>query len=59
MDVLRMMAKGKSNQEIGAALFIAEGTVKFHVNHILNKLGVNDRTQAVILALKRGLASLD
>jgi len=59
MDVLRMMAKGKSNQEISAALFIAEGTVKFHVNHILNKLDVNDRTQAVILALKRGLANLD
>jgi two-component system, NarL family, response regulator len=33
--------------------------VKFHVNHILNKLGVNDRTQAVIVALKRGIASLD
>jgi len=59
MDVLGMMAKGKSNAEISAALFIAEGTVKFHVNHILNKMGVNDRTQAVILALKRGLASLD
>lgn len=59
LDVLKMMAKGKSNHEIGAALFIAEGTVKFHVNHILNKLGVSDRTQAVLMALKRGLASLD
>jgi DNA-binding NarL/FixJ family response regulator len=58
-EVLRLMAVGKSNQEIGAALFITEGTVKFHVNHILNKLGVNDRTQAVIVALKRGIASLD
>ena len=59
MEVLRLMAQGKSNQEIGAALFIAEGTVKFHVNHILNKLDVTDRTQAVIQALKRGLATLD
>jgi DNA-binding NarL/FixJ family response regulator len=58
-EVLRLMAGGRSNQEIGAALFITEGTVKFHVNHILNKLGVNDRTQAVIVALKRGIASLD
>jgi DNA-binding NarL/FixJ family response regulator len=59
MEVLRLIVQGKSNLEIGAALFIAEGTVKFHVNHILNKLDVGDRTQAVIAALKRGLASLD
>jgi two-component system, NarL family, response regulator len=59
LQVLRLMAQGKSNQEIGSDLFIAEGTVKFHINHILNKLGVNDRTQAVITALKRGLANLD
>ena len=58
-EVVRRMAQGRSNQEIGADLFITEGTVKFHVNHILNKLGVNDRTQAVIVALKRGIASLD
>lgn len=59
MDVLRLLVKGHSNQEIGAELFIAEGTVKFHVNHILNKLDVTDRTHAVITALRRGLASLD
>jgi len=59
LDVLRLMVKGKSNIEIAAALFIAEGTVKFHVNHLLNKLNVSDRTQAVITALKRGLATLD
>jgi len=59
LDVLRLMAKGLSNVEIGAALFVAEGTVKFHINHILNKLGVGDRTQAVIAALKRGLVNLD
>lgn len=59
MDVLRLLVQGKSNLEIAADLCIAEGTVKFHINHILNKLGVDDRTQAVIAALKRGLASLD
>lgn len=58
-EVLRLMATGRSNQEIGSALCITEGTVKFHVNHILNKLDVTDRTQAVIVALKRGIASLD
>jgi DNA-binding NarL/FixJ family response regulator len=59
MDVLRLLVQGKSNLEIASDLCIAEGTVKFHINHILNKLGVDDRTQAVIAALKRGLASLD
>ncbi|HZO90836.1 MAG TPA: response regulator transcription factor [Chthonomonadaceae bacterium] len=58
LEVLRLMAKGQSNQEIGVALCITEGTVKYHVNHILSKLAVTDRTQAVIVALKRGLASL-
>lgn len=58
MEVLRLLVKGLSNQEIAGALFIAESTVKFHVNHILSKLNAADRTQAVITALKRGLASL-
>ncbi len=57
-EVVRLMATGKSNQEIGTALGITEGTVKFHVNNILSKLKVNDRTQAVIVALKRGIASI-
>lgn len=57
-EVVRLMATGKSNQEIGTALGITEGTVKFHVNNILSKLKVNDRTQAVIVALKRGIASM-
>jgi DNA-binding NarL/FixJ family response regulator len=52
------MATGKSNQEIAAVLAIAEGTVKFHVNNILSKLQVSDRTQAVIKAFKRGIATL-
>jgi two-component system NarL family response regulator len=59
LDVLRLLVKGLSNQEIAGALFIAESTVKFHVNHILSKLNAGDRTQAVITALKRGLASLE
>ncbi|MFQ4145859.1 response regulator transcription factor [Chlorogloeopsis sp. ULAP02] len=58
LQVLQLMANGKSNQEIGITLSIAEGTVKFHVNNILGKLGVSDRTQAVIMAFKRGIVSL-
>ncbi|HEY9660846.1 MAG TPA: response regulator transcription factor [Allocoleopsis sp.] len=57
-EVVRQMALGLSNQDIGAALNITESTVKFHINRILSKLGVSDRTQAVIVALKRGLAKL-
>lgn len=57
-EVLQLMATGKSNQEIGSALNITESTVKFHVNKILSKLQVNDRTQAVIAALQRGIAHL-
>ena len=58
LDVLRLLMAGKSNKQIAAALFISEGTVKTHVNNILGKLGVSDRTQAVTTALKRGLVSL-
>ncbi len=58
LEVLRLLVRGMSNQEIAGALFIAESTVKFHVNHILGKLNAADRTQAVITALKRGLATL-
>ncbi|MGF1498785.1 MAG: response regulator [Elainellaceae cyanobacterium] len=59
MDVLRSLVSGKSNQEIGADLSITGGTVKFHINNILTKLGAGDRTQAVVMALKRGLVRLD
>jgi two-component system NarL family response regulator len=59
LEVIRLMTTGKSNQEIGAALQISEGTVKYHVNNILSKLGVSDRIQAVITALKRGIVSLE
>ena len=54
-DVLRLMAEGKSNGEIASELGITEGTVKCHVSVILNRLGVRDRTQAVVAALQRGL----
>ena len=59
LEVLRLMASGKTNREVGGALFITEGTVKAHVNNILTKMGVRDRTQAVTTALKRGLVQLD
>ena len=58
-EVIHLMVAGKSNQEIANALYIAEGTVKAHVNSILSKLHVSDRTQAVMAALKRGLVHLD
>jgi two-component system, NarL family, response regulator len=59
LDVLQQLAKGRSNQEIAGALTMSEGTVKFHINHLLHKLGAADRTQAVLTALKRGFAYLD
>lgn len=58
-EVLNQLAAGKSNQEIGSALFISEGTVKSHVNNILAKLGVSDRTQAVVYAIQCGMVHLD
>lgn len=59
VDVLKLIANGKSNKEIGSALQIAEVTVKLHVGHILAKLKVNDRTQAATTALQRGILHLD
>jgi NarL family two-component system response regulator LiaR len=56
MEVLRLIAKGKSNQEVADELVIGVKTVKFHVTNILAKLGVEDRTQAAIYAFKHGLA---
>lgn len=57
-EVLELLVKGKSNREIAAGLAITEPTVKGHVTNILGKLGVSDRTQAVIAAIKRGLSHL-
>jgi two-component system NarL family response regulator len=59
LEVLRLIVKGKSNKEIANALFVTEGTVKVHVNNLLGKLGVTDRTQAVTAALQRGIVHLD
>ncbi|MCI0398850.1 MAG: response regulator transcription factor [Chloroflexi bacterium] len=59
LSILREMAKGKTNQEIAETLFLASGTVKNNVSSIIGKLHANDRTQAVIAALRRGIVSLD
>lgn len=56
MEVLRLIASGRSNQDVADELFIGIKTVKFHVTNILAKLGVEDRTQAAIYAFKNGLA---
>jgi len=57
--VLEQIVKGKSNKEIGTALEISEATVKTHINNLLGKLGVEDRTQAATAAIQRGLVQLD
>ena len=58
-DVLRLLAQGKANKEIAAALFIGENTVKTHVSSILVKLGVQSRTQAALYARQIGLGPVD
>ena len=58
LDVLRLLVGGKRNRAIADALDITEGTVKLHVSSILGKLGVLDRTEAVTVALQRGLVQL-
>ena len=57
--VIRALAKGKSNKEIGVALNISEGTVKVHVTHMLEKLNVTGRTEAIGAAVKRGLVTME
>jgi DNA-binding NarL/FixJ family response regulator len=59
LQVLEEVAAGKRNKEIGAELSIAEDTVKMHVKNILEKLQVNDRTEAVTVAVRRGILHLD
>lgn len=54
-EVLRLLSTGLSNRDIGAVLFIAESTVKTHVEHIIGKLGVSDRVQAAVWAARHGL----
>lgn len=58
LEVLQLITTGKSTQAISKALNITERTVNFHINHILSKLGVDDRTQAVVVALRRGIVNL-
>jgi DNA-binding NarL/FixJ family response regulator len=55
LDVVRLLSQGRSNREIAAALFLAEGTVKNHVTNVLGKLGARDRTQAALRARALGL----
>jgi two-component system NarL family response regulator len=59
VEVLELIARGNSNREIGVELSIAEGTVKAHVNSILGKLAAQDRTEAAMIALKRGIIRLE
>jgi two-component system, NarL family, response regulator LiaR len=59
LDVLRQIALGRSNREVAESLGIGEETVKTHVGHVLGKLQVENRAQAIVQVLKRGLVSLD
>lgn len=59
LDVLKLVAKGRSNKEIAAELHVVEGTVKIHVANILTKLGVSDRTQAIVVAVRRGIIQIE
>ena len=59
MATLRLLADGKANKEIASALDISERTVKTHLGHLFEKLGVTSRTEAVKVANRRGLVRLD
>lgn len=58
VEVLKHLAEGNRNKDIGERLFISEETVKVHIKHIMEKLGASDRTQAVALAVRRGIIQL-
>ena len=59
MEILQLIVKGHSNKEISSALFIAEDTVKYHVKTLFSKLGVQDRTEAAISAVRHGIVHLE
>jgi DNA-binding NarL/FixJ family response regulator len=59
IEVLRLLVSGRRNREVASALEITEGTVKLHVSSILGKLGADDRTEAVTIALQRGIVQLN
>jgi DNA-binding NarL/FixJ family response regulator len=59
LEVFRLIARGRSNAEIGQELYISDTTVKTHITHILQKLNLRDRVQAVVLAYQTGLADAD
>ncbi|HWB97899.1 MAG TPA: response regulator transcription factor [Bryobacteraceae bacterium] len=59
LEVLRVMAQGRSNRGIADSLGISENTVRIHVTHVLQKLGAEDRTQAVIIAIQRGIIHVE
>jgi len=58
IEVLKHLAEGNRNKDIADRLFISEETVKVHIKHIMEKLGANDRTQAVAIAVRRGIIQL-
>ncbi len=58
IEVLRLVAEGNRNRDIAERLFISEETVKVHVKHVMEKLAANDRTQAVAIAIRRGIIQL-
>jgi DNA-binding NarL/FixJ family response regulator len=57
LEVLRLVSTGMNNREIGAVLYVAESTVKTHVEHIIGKLGVSDRVQAAVWAARQGIVT--
>jgi two-component system, NarL family, response regulator LiaR len=59
LEVLKLLARGLSNQDIAQALVVGEGTIRFHVTNILSKLQLENRTQAVLYALRQGIAGLE
>lgn len=58
VEILQQVAEGNRNRDIAERLFISEGTVKVHIKHIMEKLGANDRTQAITIAVRRGIIHL-